>query len=137
MTFTIRPISAADTLPLRHKVLWPDHPVEHSMVKGDAKALHFGGFQDDKLVCVASLFQDGESMRLRKFATDPEFQSKGFGTQMLEHLVEVAKAKGAQQFWFDARESALPFYERNGYAAEGERFYKGDVPYRRVTRALK
>lgn len=137
MTFTIRSISATDTLPLRHKVLWPDHPVAHSLVEGDSKALHFGGFADDKLVCVASLFQDGDNIRLRKFATDPEFQGKGFGTQMLNHLLEVAKTKSASQFWFDARESALPFYERIGYAAEGERFYKGDVPYRRVTRSLK
>ena len=136
MTFQIKPIPAQDTLPLRHKVLWPDHPVEHSMVDGDDDARHFGGFLEGKLVCVASLFKDADSVRLRKFATDPAFQGQGLGTQMLAHLLEEAKAEGAITFWFDARESALPFYQRNGYHPEGERFFKSNVPYRRVRRDL-
>ena len=106
------------------------------MVDGDASALHFGGFLNDKLICVASLYQDGHQIRLRKFATDPAFQGRGYGSKMLAHLFNAAKATGAKVFWFDARESALPFYQRNGYTPEGERFLKNDVAYRRITRAL-
>ncbi len=91
---------------------------------------------DANLICVASLFQDGSSMRLRKFATDPEYQGQGIGTQMLTHLLDHAIAVDASVFWFDARESALPFYERNGFTAEGPRFFKYEVPYRRVRRVL-
>jgi len=136
MLFSIKPITAEATLPLRHQVLWPDHPMEHSKVEGDGNALHFGGFVGANLICVASLFQDGSSIRLRKFATDPGYQGRGYGTLMLQHLLQIAKATDAQIFWFDARETALPFYERNGYTPEGERFFKGDVPYRRITRNL-
>lgn len=136
MTFTIKPIAPKDTLPLRHKVLWPDHPMERSKVEGDETASHYGGYFESTLVCVASLFQEGNGMRLRKFATDPAFQGRGFGTQMLDHLLKEAKATGANVFWFDARESALPFYERNGFTPKGKRFFKGNVPYRRISRAL-
>ncbi|MFY0596351.1 MAG: GNAT family N-acetyltransferase [Cognatishimia sp.] len=136
MTFSIQSIAPRATLPLRQKVLWPDHPIEQSIVEGDEQASHFGGFIDGDLVCVASLFKEAPGIRLRKFATDPTFQGKGFGTQMLDHLLTEATATGAKTFWFDARESALPFYEGNGYTPEGERFFKGDVPYRRITRAL-
>lgn len=136
MLLTIKPITAKDTLPLRHQVLWPDQPLENSKVEGDEDALHFGGYLDKKLVCVASLFWEEPGIRLRKFATDPAFQGQGIGTKMLSHLLKEAQATGAETFWFDARESALPFYERNGYSLEGKRFFKGDIPYRRITRAL-
>lgn len=136
MSFVIKPISVEDALPLRHKVLWPDHPVEHSMVVGDETALHFGGFLEQELICVASLFRDGSAIRLRKFATHPDFQGKGYGSVMLRHLLEVAVQSGATTFWFDAREAALPFYERHGFTKEGERFFKGDIPYFRMSQDL-
>ena len=136
MTFTIARITSEQTLPLRQKVLWPHHPIEQSQVDGDYDALHYGGFVDRQLVSVASLFADGKSMRLRKFATDPSYQGQGFGSLMLAHLYQEARGCGAKSFWFDARESALPFYERNGYIAEGPRFYKSEIPYRRVVRQI-
>lgn len=136
MTFKIHPIATEDTLQLRYKVLWPNHPIERSKVEGDETARHFGGYLDGDLICVASLFNEGDGIRLRKFATGPEFQGQGFGTQMLDHLLKEAKATGANVFWFDARESALPFYERNGFTPKGKRFFKGNVPYRRISRAL-
>lgn len=136
MSFQIKSVGAKDTLPLRQQVLWPDHPIAQSQVDGDEDALHFGGYLDKKLVCVASLFWEEPGIRLRKFATDPAFQGQGIGTKMLSHLLKEAQATGAETFWFDARESALPFYERNGYSPEGKRFFKGDIPYRRITCAL-
>ena len=106
------------------------------MVQGDDSAIHFGGFVDDNLICTASLFPNGKDIRLRKFATDPTFQGKGHGSAMLEHLIEYAKAQGAQNFWFDARKSAVPFYQRFGFQVEGSVFFKEDVPYLRMTQAL-
>lgn len=136
MIFKIQPIATKETLPLRHKVLWPDHPMERSKVEGDEAASHYGGYLDGTLICVASLFQVGDGMRLRKFATDPAFQGQGFGTQMLNHLLKEAKTTGVNVFWFDARESALPFYARHGYQPDGERFYNSGVPYFRVSKSL-
>ncbi|SHG49646.1 GNAT family N-acetyltransferase [Cognatishimia maritima] len=136
MKFEIQSITAQETLPLRQKALWPGHLIEQSMVDGDETALHFGGYLDRKLVCVASLFHEPPGIRLRKFATDPAFQGQGFGSQMLRQLLHEAQATGAKTFWFDARESALPFYQRNGYTPDGERFFKADIPYRRIVRAL-
>lgn len=136
-SFQIKSVQAGETLPLRQQVLWPGHPIAQSLVDGDETAMHFGGFIKGKLVCVASLFQHGEAIRLRKFATAPDYQGQGIGSLMLKHLLVKAEASGAKTFWFDARESALPFYERNGFHPEGERFFKSNVPYRRVTRALR
>ena len=137
MSILIQAISAKDTLPLRHKILWPDYPIESSIVDGDETALHFGGFLDENLICVASLFRDGSAVRLRKFATDVNVQGQGFGSAMLQHHLEIALKSGAKVFWFDAREAALPFYERYGFTKEGGHFFKGDIPYFRMSQRLE
>lgn len=136
MSIVIKAISAVDTLPLRHKILWPGYPVEHSMLDGDETAMHFGGFLEEKLICVASLFCDGEAVRLRKFATDAKFQGLGFGSLMLQHLLKVALDLGVEVFWFDARETAVPFYKGLGFSIDGNRFFKGDIPYFRMSQSL-
>ena len=118
-----------DTILIRHTVLWPNEQPEFCKVEGDEHALHFGIEIDEKLVCVASIFRDGDSVRLRKFATLVEHQGKGVGSYMLRHLISEMRHKGMTYFWFDARETALNFYERFGFKVTGDRFYKHSVPY--------
>ena len=126
---SIRLIDWQDTMPLRHKVLWPEKPIAFCKVEDDETATHYGYFIDNKLVCVASIFIDGASARLRKFATLPEYQGQGIGTQVIQQALKDLETKAVNYFWCDARESAAGFYEKFGMRPQGERFYKGDIPY--------
>ena len=106
--------------------------------------------EDLELVSIISLFittssspgdsadapQQQSVARFRKFATAPAWQGRGVGTALLRHAIGAAAQAGAHRIWCDAREAALPFYERFGLRAEGEVFFKGDVPYLRMTMAL-
>ncbi|WEM44585.1 GNAT family N-acetyltransferase (plasmid) [Photobacterium sp. DA100] len=132
----INQISAEQTLPVRHQVLWPNESVDFCRVPGDDDGLHYGVYEDDRLVCVASVFVSGEQARLRKFATLPQCQGRGIGSAVIEFVLADLKAKGVRFFWCDARESAGGFYRRLGMESEGERFYKGDVPYFKMAMAL-
>jgi GNAT superfamily N-acetyltransferase len=135
--FTIQPIAPAQTYALRHAVLWPDKPLAYVQLPEDADGLHFGAFVEGTLVAVISLFVGADGVaRFRKFATDPAWQGRGVGTALLHHVVAAAQARGASQLWCDARQHTLPFYQRFGLAPEGEVFYKGDVPYVRLSRSL-
>ena len=122
-------ISAQDTIPIRHRVLWPNEPPEYCEVDGDDNALHFGVIQGEELVCVASIFIEKDAARLRKFATLQEYQGQGIGTFMLNFLVKEVKNLGIPLFWLDARESAIEFYQRFGFLPEGKQFFKNNVPY--------
>ncbi len=121
---------------MRHQVLWPHKPPEFTIVPDDETAWHFGAYNDGQLVCVASLFPDGQSIRLRKFATLAEFQGQGIGSQMLSHLLDYAAEHGMTRFWCDARESAMGMYQKFGFAPEGERFFKAEVPYFVMAKAI-
>ncbi|WP_461537054.1 GNAT family N-acetyltransferase [Spongorhabdus nitratireducens] len=126
-----------ETIPLRHAVLWPEKAPEFCHVEGDKDAWHFGAFHAGRLVSVASVYPDGDSARLRKFATATGLQGQGIGTRMVEHILSELKRNGFSRFWCDARESAMGFYQRFGMKPYGERFYKSDVPYFKMSVPLE
>ena len=132
----IRRIQWQETIALRHAVLWPDRPPEFCHVEGDEGAWHFGAYLPEGLVSVASVYPEGRSARLRKFATATGFQGRGIGTRMLSHILSDLRSKGVSCFWCDARESAIGFYQRFGMKPEGDRFYKGEVPFFKMSVAL-
>ena len=40
----IKPITTSETLPIRHKVMWPDKPFDYVKLPKDEMARHFGLF---------------------------------------------------------------------------------------------
>ncbi len=135
MTNTFNPqvisLSWQQTISVRHQVLWPNQAPEFCQVEGDAEALHFGVILNEQVICVASLYLEKEKniARLRKFATLEPYQGKGVGSLMLNHLIEALKMVEINYLWFDARASALPFYQRFGCTQSGDIFYKNTVAY--------
>ncbi len=105
-------------------------------VEDDDKGLHYGVYKEEELICVASVFIDGQAARLRKFATRESCRGQGIGTALIRRILEELRDQGCQIFWCDARETACSFYERFGMAVEGGRFYKGEVPYRKMSLSL-
>ncbi|OBT13871.1 GNAT family acetyltransferase [Vibrio sp. UCD-FRSSP16_10] len=133
----IRNITADTTLPIRHKVLWPNKPIEHCKVENDDEGLHFGVFENDQLVCVASVFIINGEARLRKFATLQAYQGRGLGKAMIQHILTDLKHRKVTLFWCDARESAIGFYTQFKMSKQGERFYKSDVSYFKMAVTLE
>ncbi|MDU0369258.1 GNAT family N-acetyltransferase [Hymenobacter endophyticus] len=133
---TIRPIKAAETYPLRHEVLWPQESIEYVKLNQDEQGHHYGAFRNGKLVSVISLFMDGGVARFRKFATRPDCQGQGIGSQLLRQVLDDARQKGAQRIWCDARAVNENFYRAFGLEPEGNRFYRGTIPYIRMAKDL-
>jgi ribosomal protein S18 acetylase RimI-like enzyme len=133
----IRRIDWTQTIAIRHKVLWPNKPPEFCHVDDDEHGTHFGGFVNDVLVCVASVYIEKGEARLRKYGTNTKFQGQGVGTAVLNAIIEYLQELKVEYFWCDARESALGFYKRFGMFASGDRFYKSGVAYYKVGMKLK
>jgi len=122
------------TIAIRHQVLWPNKPPEFCIVEGDQQATHYAVELNAALICIASIYRDHDGVRLRKFATLPDYQGQGAGSLMLKFILNKLKEAGTAYFWFDARESALSFYQGFGFEVEGELFYKSDVAYYKMAR---
>ncbi|MGI0117481.1 GNAT family N-acetyltransferase [Zooshikella sp. RANM57] len=133
----ITQISAEDALPIRHQVLWPDKPIAFCCVDEDEAGIHFGVYLGQQLVSVTSIYIDGTQARLRKFATLNDYQGQGIGTALIKHVLAYLARCKIQYLWCDARESACLFYERLGFEVFGERFFKSNVPYFKMSINLK
>jgi len=130
-------VSWEDTLPIRHRVLWPDKPIHFCKVEGDETGLHFGVELTGTLVCVASIYIEGDSARLRKFATLAEYQGQKIGSTLLQYMHDHLVVKGdVKYFWCDARETAVGFYERFGMKVSGDKFLKSGTAYFKMEKQL-
>ena len=131
-----RRITADETLAIRHHVLWPNKPVSFCKVADDETGNHYGVFIDEQLVSVASIYIEGDSARLRKFATLTEHQKKGIGKGLILHILSHLKAQKIKHFWCDARTTATGFYQKLGMKTEGDEFDKSGVAYFKMSMDL-
>ncbi|WP_316812987.1 GNAT family N-acetyltransferase [Pedobacter heparinus] len=106
---------------IRHEVMYPDSAYEVIKLEDDPKGIHFGLFANDQLVTVVSLFNEGKIYRFRKFATIVAAQGKGYGSLMLNHIINYVKTMGAEKLWCNARVSAADFYGRFGFVQTDQR----------------
>ena len=136
MTVTLKIIYAEQTIDLRHKVLWPDHPRDSVMIAEDHQATHFGAFDQDTLLGVGSFFSDGPSVRLRKLAVDPHAQGRGIASQLIATACAHFSSLGKERLWCDARLSAKDFYVKNGFDVSDTVFVKKNLDYVSAERLL-
>ncbi|WP_448548210.1 bifunctional GNAT family N-acetyltransferase/hotdog fold thioesterase [Thalassotalea fusca] len=70
----------------------------------------------EQIVAVGRLhFSGTDDAQIRYMAVAPEYQGKGLGKQLLDELTWVAQSNGAKSITLNARESAVPFYEKHGF----------------------
>jgi len=151
--FTVRQITAAETRPVRHIVLWPHKEnVEECVIDVDAAphAHHVGAFDESGvLVGVCSMFHqrserfpgaissDQRVYRLRVMGTLNEVRGQGAGAAIIDYACQWCKSKGVNWIWCDAREIAFPFYEKQGFSFLSELYEVHPVgPHRMMARKL-
>ncbi len=124
-------IAAKDTLEIRHYVLRPNQPFSACNYPGDndTDTFHVGGFLDNKLTTVASVykekninFEQEQQYRLRGMATIHQYQRKGFARFLVKFILDELEKRNASLLWFNARRNAFPFYEKLGFKYFGDTF---------------
>tara|TARA_R110002049_G_scaffold29171_5_gene99123 strand:- start:2250 stop:2666 length:417 start_codon:yes stop_codon:yes gene_type:complete len=129
MTENIRLISAKDTYPLRHDVMWPNMPINYIMLPNDEQGTHFGLFVNDALISVVSLFIENNEAQFRKLATANKEQGKGYGSRLLSHLIAYAVGEKVDKIWCNARADKKEFYARFGFITTNTVFTKHKIDY--------
>lgn len=131
MTIKIKPIEALATYSVRHPVLRHGKPQESCRFEGDDldSTHHLGLFVNEQLVGVVtlmrmhhSLFQDQIQFQMRGMAVLREFQGKGLGVKLVLKAEEYVRDQASTILWFNARESAVPFYKKMKFNTIGASF---------------
>ena len=117
------------TWQIRHEVMYPDYPLDKIKLDNEEEGLHFGLFTGDRLTSVVSLFREEDVYQFRKFATLNTSQGKGYGSALLQHIINVSGERGATRLWCNARISAAPFSEKFGFVKVGQKYIKDNIDY--------
>lgn len=130
-------------LDLIYAVLYRDFgvgPRDDWYVRGEAGSIvvalsHRGG-----LLGVARLLGEREEplRQLRQVAVEPAVHGTGVGRALIGELERIAAMEGATEIVLNARDTAIPFYERLGYIAEGDVFVSEltGIPHRFMRKPL-
>ena len=130
-TLTVVALDAVGTHELRRRVLREDDAAATVAFDGDDEpgTVHLGVLDGDTLVGVSSWYwrpfpeqPSDRDRQLRGMAVDQTRQQRGAGATLLAAGVDRALADGALTVWARARDTALGFYERNGFEVVGDGF---------------
>jgi predicted GNAT family N-acyltransferase len=122
-------ITSEETLSIRHKVMWPNKPIDYVQLPNDAEGRHFGYFKNDELISVISLFVENNEAQFRKFATLKEYQGKGFGSELLNELMLISAKEQLSKIWCNARINKIDYYSKFGMIETNNKFIKGGIGY--------
>ena len=109
---------------LRYTVMYPERDIEYVKLADDEKGIHLGFYTDEKLVSVISLFIEGDSIQFRKFATLTDEQGKGYGTMLLNEVIDYAERNNMKRVWCNSRIEKTEFYEKFGFEKTNEKYEK-------------
>jgi len=129
MALSVRRVTAAETFPLRQRVLRPHETADElSAPPAGSEVVHLAAIEDGTVVGTAIVMREaapwaqfGEvSWRLRGMATAEDKRGQGIGAAVLSAVLECVEARGGGRLWCSARTSARSFYERAGFLSRGE-----------------
>ena len=120
----INEVAYADVLEIRHKVMYPDKDKDYVILPVDDKGLHIGYYKEGVLVSVLSLFLNNRELQFRKFATLPEYQGQGYGTELVKWVLDYAKDMQFDRVWCNSRIEKTDFYKKFDFVETDDVFEK-------------
>ncbi len=108
-------------------------PAELELDEFDLTATHVLAYQDTQCIGTGRLVNLGDSQtQIGRMAVLAQFRGMGIGKQILEKLVELAISQGAKTIILHAQLTAIPFYEKLGFKAQGGTYDEAGIPHRNM-----
>jgi predicted GNAT family N-acyltransferase len=134
-----RPDEMDQVMALRHAVFCAEQGVPEDLERDaeDATALHVVAVDGGRVVATCRLLGDGSTVRLGRMAVDRAWRGRGMGAAVLDAAHAMAAERGAAAVEIHAQTSALGFWERAGYVAEGPEFEEAGIAHVAMRRVLR
>ena len=106
-------------------------------LQSEGACTHLGCFLGERLVvCLVLQPLDAATVKMRQVAIAPDMQRRGVGSALVAFAEQVAAKAGYSRMTAHAREPAVPFYRKHGYAVEGDRFIEVTIPHYAIAKEL-
>ena len=103
----------------------------------DRTATHWLALSTEGPVGTARSRRLGEDAKAERVAVEQRFRRRGVGQALMEAIESWARQQHLEHLQLNAQLTALPFYRRLGYQAEGAIFQDAGIPHRRLIKSLK
>lgn len=112
-------------------------PLALEMDEYDATATHFL-LRDEAgtPLGTARLLDKNGTAKIGRVAVLKPFRGRGLGLVLMQAVLDEARRRGFTDAMLDSQTYAIPFYERLGFAAEGDEFDDAGIPHFRMRRKL-
>lgn len=103
----------------------------------DGEAIHLLAYLNEVPIGTARLLLMGKVGKIGRVCVLPEARGTGLGAALiLAALEELRQQPGVTEAYLGAQVHAVGFYEKLGFAVEGDEFIDAEVPHRHMRRAL-
>lgn len=129
----------ADAFLVRQKVFIQEQgvPAELELDEFDSSAAHILAYQDAHCIGTGRLVNlSAKQAQIGRMAVLAKFRGKGIGKQILQKLVDLAASQGVREIILHSQVSAIPFYEKLGFQAQGEVYDEAGIPHRNMMLTL-
>lgn len=110
-------------------------PPELELDALEDQCVHFLARENGVPLGTARLLDRGYA-KVQRVAVVKSARGTGLGRRLMEAVLGHAKAAGFTEARLDAQVSAIAFYERLGFVAEGPEFDDAGIAHRLMTKAL-
>jgi predicted GNAT family N-acyltransferase len=104
-------------------------PREEELDEADATAIHCVAYVDGQPCAAGRLVLSQSYGKIGRMAVLKEHRGTGLGARVLEALEREGAARGLREFRLSAQLSARGFYDRLGYAADGDIYDEVGIPH--------
>ena len=104
----------------------------------DAVAQHYLLFENELAVATGRFRKTDKGIKIERIATLSQYRGKGYATELLHHLMEVAQTTytEANCFYLHAQVSVKPLYEKLGFMSYGNTFIEADIVHQAMEKSI-
>ena len=95
----------------------------------DPYLLHFCIYEDDKLLAYLRAEDIGRMIHIGRVCVEESLRKQGLGRKLLDFLFKYAIDNGYSAVELSAVDTAVAFYEKLGFATEGDYYLETGVPH--------
>jgi predicted GNAT family N-acyltransferase len=129
-----------ETVQLRDKILRKPLGLQFSeeQLAEEFADFHLAAYTNDWILtgCLVLTPKDDKTLKMRQVAVDETVQKMGVGRQLVEASEAFGRACGFDIMELNARDTAVPFYQKLDYTIVGERFEEVGIGHFKMVKKL-
>ena len=94
------------------------------------------GMTNDAVLATAVLVPEGLDCKMQRVVVDESLVNKGIGSKMMIFCEDYARGNKFNSIYCHARDTAVNFYLKNKYIAEGDYFEEDTIPHLKMRKVI-